>query len=455
MGAFSEINNKGTFNNPRGFSTGIIFDDEIIIELDAPSINIGNDIFEINNIVHGYFDVFNINRNKKARNILCEVNINCPEGNDWQKEKHGIAMMVIDGNKTCSGSLINNSCKDGKLLFLTANHCLGDLDAIENPDASTSYFVWERECSECITNENPIPITTNGATIIANDKASDFALLELIENPIDQNVPIYFNGWSTTNTPISEGVSIHHPLNDLKKISTFNNITNNVNGSNNAFWTVSWAQTITNWGVMHSGSSGAPLFMSNKKIIGQEFGGLSTCGGSIINLHDDFGKFSYSWDHSPIIKRQLKHWLSSPNCDKQLNEMDGGYLDYCLKTNIFINYPINNKKVFYSIDIITANDKITKSGNVEMYANNEIVLENGFDANLGSYANIEIRPCKPPMFIDNKKIMNNIDLFSKNFIPNDCFIFPNPVNNVLFIKNNGTNLNFNISIHCCPIKKAA
>ena len=57
----------------------------------------------------------------------CMVNINCPEGNNWQAEKHAVARMIIPlGDKSfyCSRALVNNTNNDYTAYVLTADHCL-------------------------------------------------------------------------------------------------------------------------------------------------------------------------------------------------------------------------------------------------------------------------------------------------------------------------------------------
>lgn len=56
----------------------------------------------------------------------CQINVNCSEGDNYQDEKKGVARVyVIEGNSAgfCSGSVVNNLAKDCKPLFLTALHC--------------------------------------------------------------------------------------------------------------------------------------------------------------------------------------------------------------------------------------------------------------------------------------------------------------------------------------------
>ena len=57
---------------------------------------------------------------------ICEVQVNCAEGDDWQQQKKGVARILVkQGSLTfwCTGTLINNTRIDGTPYLLTANHC--------------------------------------------------------------------------------------------------------------------------------------------------------------------------------------------------------------------------------------------------------------------------------------------------------------------------------------------
>ncbi|MCU0323602.1 MAG: serine protease, partial [Chitinophagaceae bacterium] len=268
IGGFTDKNNKGTFTNPKKLTTGLVYGDNVILELRLPANQQSNTKLQIGSIVHGYRYIYFTQNQFKALGSSgsCNVNINCPEGSTKQNTKRGVSMILVNGFRACTGSLINNTSNDRKLYFLTAHHCLSGRDAISNPDASDWAFAWEYEAPNCInpTNEPPVKLTS-GATIVANNSTSDFALLELKEDPLNLMPPIqtFFNGWDRTNNPIGGGYGIHHPAGDIKKISHFNaSPTAGTYYSNaNDHWGVIWNQTTSNWGITEPGSSGSPLFL--------------------------------------------------------------------------------------------------------------------------------------------------------------------------------------------------
>ena len=370
IGAVTSEFIDGTFENPESYSTGILLGENVTFEYYQPATVKEKPIIEISRIDYGYRFINHIidavGHSKKGDVFQntgfdwagwCQVNINCPEGNNWQYEKNAVARIknvFPKGSSWVSGALVNNARNDYTSYFLTANHCLIDayndaFDVLGNNDLKDWIFYWSYEASGCnnphFTNE-PQHYSTRGATIIANDSPSDFALLKLKEDPrtlSNYGVTPYYLGWDATGSPGGHnGVCIHHPKGDIKKISTYGSIPISVIAHNNPnpngnFWSVVWIETLNGrHGVTEGCSSGSPLINSNRKIIGQLFGGRSQCGDDITigantwgkNQPDRFGKFSVSWNANSIPQRQLKHWLApAPSTTTVLNGI--GFTNNC------------------------------------------------------------------------------------------------------------------------------
>jgi len=236
----------------------------------------------------------------------CNVNINCIEGQNWQRQKRGIARMLMPVGAElfyCTGTLINNTRNNGAMLFLTAEHC-GTGATPQNLTQWQFYFNFERPgCDN--TGIVPSHFLLTGAEILASawlTNGSDFKLLRLTQTaPRDWN--LFWNGWDRREYPSNSGVVIHHPGGDVKKISTYweptTPITPNFGGqimATNSAWRVVWAPTTTNQGVTEGGSSGSPLFNSDGLVIGTLAGGQATCNHR--NLPDFFGRFSHHWNRN-------------------------------------------------------------------------------------------------------------------------------------------------------------
>jgi hypothetical protein len=314
LGQFNEKSN----NTSGIFSVSNLPGDELIIELiENSDVSIQDgwfpaSHFRIAQLGHFYrFDAFAYDLKASE---ACQVNINCPEGDEWQRQKRGVARIILkDGDNFgyCTGSLINNSAHDGRVLFITANHC-GETATPE--DYAQWQFRFNFERSSCTSLFTPPNHTLTGSSFLSEgfmDGGSDFRLLELTQTPPIAYKPFY-NGWDRTEIPSTYGVSIHHPAGDVKKISTFTDTltTGTFPGSmTGAFWRVAWAETQTGWGVTEGGSSGSPLFGEQKKIIGTLTGGNSSCDNQAQG-RDLYGKFHKHWDANDTLpERQLAPFL--------------------------------------------------------------------------------------------------------------------------------------------------
>ncbi|MFK8161616.1 MAG: T9SS type A sorting domain-containing protein, partial [Lewinella sp.] len=341
LGAFTENNN----NKVKRFATGIILGDVTILEYYEPAAQRGRGALNVAQVGHAYRLMGRLKGLNDSGS--CQVNVNCEEGADWQDEKRGVAHYTVNGIATCSGSLINNTAEDATPYFLTADHCIGGLDALGNMDASGYVFYWDFERAGC-DNTGPVPTnTTSGARLVANNVDSDFALFLLTESPNINFIP-YFNGWSAEQTPIQGGVGIHHPALDAKKIATHSMVPTNssVSSVTGNFWRILWDPTPNGHSVTEGGSSGSALFNSESRIIGQLFGGSSLNCSDPANDQGLYGKIAYSWDADGATSpgRRLRDWLDPANTGAEVQ--DGAYLDQPPPTVGFANATlINNTSI--------------------------------------------------------------------------------------------------------------
>ena len=133
---------------------------------------------------------------------------------------------------------------------------------------------------------------------------------------MNYNVPLsynaYYNGWLLSGS--SNGVSIHHPSGDPKKISTYTQSLQSASWNSSGggtHWRVYWSSTVNGHGVSEGGSSGSPIFTSSGLIVGQLTGGSSTCTSPYSS--DLYGKMSFNWQtNGSTPAKQLKPWLD-PN----------------------------------------------------------------------------------------------------------------------------------------------
>ncbi len=327
LGAFSEQNNKPI----RQFATALVRGDLVTLEYYEPASVRGQGALTVSQVGHVYRGTIGgIGEDNASlgNSGNCQVDVNCsPEGDNWQNEKRGVAKILINGTGLCTGSLINNVEQDCRPLFLTADHCLGNVDAIANPNAPGWVFYWNFERTGCANLLDPVDDTqtTSGAFLLANAgeeinapfedpaAASDFALFLLDENP-QGAYDVYFNGFDASGATGMGGVGIHHPAGDAKKIATHSLTPTSV--VNNNYWRIlPWDATANGQSVTEGGSSGSPLFNSAGNIIGQLFGGFA---GGQPNCTDpnndegDYGRMDVSWNFGATATRRLRDHLD-PN----------------------------------------------------------------------------------------------------------------------------------------------
>jgi len=320
IGAFTENNNSSNGS----FATELIQGESVTLEYYEPSRTMGFSIINISGLLYLYRDAgllskYGDNQYKEFGDAgACEVNINCPEGDNWQDQKKGVArVMIVEGASGgwCSGTLLNNVLQDCKPYFLLADHCA---HSCTPSDLNQWVFYFNYEATAC-TNPSTEPTgnTINGCTKRAQggnegSTGSDFYFVELNSAPTFNP---YYNGWDRSTTGSTSGVSIHHPAGDIKKISTYTQqlTSTDYNGSGvQSHWRVYWAATVTNHGVTEGGSSGSPIFNSSKLVVGDLTGGSSYC--SALTSPDAYGKFSWSWDQNgSTAADRLKDWLDPNN----------------------------------------------------------------------------------------------------------------------------------------------
>ena len=310
------------------FSTDVILGESIVLELLEPHASKKESVVEISKVIHGY-KLFLF-----GDGLACNDDINCAQGNNWQDESDGIAMILLaDNTRLCTGSLLNNGCQDFSPNILSAFHCAdigpdqedpcneadfqnGNLSAGEITQVENWVFRFLYKSPTC-NGGDPHPnlyYTFQGSTFRAGNANSDAVLVEMDQRPRgDIDTGIRYLGWDRRNNVPTSGAIIGHPAGDVMKISTYNNnaITNNfpqVFGTGCQLNTNTypaqalWGSNIVT-GANEGGFSGSPLFNQNGRVVGQVLGGVAGCAPR--NVWN--GRLDVSWN-------QLRPWLTNdPN----------------------------------------------------------------------------------------------------------------------------------------------
>jgi hypothetical protein len=290
----------------------------IVVEYFKPTGSAYDSKLTIGHVVQGYRQVAQhfVKALHEAKGLNdsgnCNYDTGCSElqGNpfgapgEWNDPIASVAIILINGSGICSGALVNNTANDGKPYFLSANHC-----GTSGGGGRSFLFGYESPNSICASTANstngPTTAQINGATLRANNSASDVALWEL-NSPIPLSYNVYFAGWDNSGNIPSEITGIHHPSGDVKKICREEDAPFfDTAGGAQVWWINEWE-----WGVTEPGSSGSPIFDQNKRIVGQLYGGLAACSGTVNNgTFDYYGRFDVSWDNGGSAFNQLSNWL--------------------------------------------------------------------------------------------------------------------------------------------------
>jgi hypothetical protein len=321
IGSYTYINNSESGL----FATELILGDKLVIEYNEPASVAGLGRFTIDEVLHAYRGVSDLkNTSNFGDSGSCEVNVNCSEGVDYENQKNSVVRILIrEGNTSywCTGSVVNNVNNNLTPFILTADHCG---NGANTNDLNQWIFYFNYQTANCDNPvEEPIPNTMTGCSMLAASSnagilGSDFYLVLLNENiPTDYNA--YFMGWDRTGNGSTNGVTIHHPEGDIKKISTYTSslvsstyTSGGLVGLTDSSWEVVWDATTNGHGVTEGGSSGCPIYSQDGFLIGTLTGGWASC--SDLNAEDYYGKFDFHWDkNGSTPATQLKPWLDPDN----------------------------------------------------------------------------------------------------------------------------------------------
>lgn len=295
-------------------------------------------------------------RSKHCKSGRCNTDVACLGAADpWNENRRAVAAITVGGTDTCTGSLVNNTAGDRRLLFATAAHC-----SIGSSNVASVLAIFNYESPTCRTPGSdasgqvvPKPNTTlAGQTWLAStnspfsgggtgESRSDWTLIQLASSPSQGSLNLFWAGWdkrppptvcavnppaSTTST-IGLCASIHHPNVDEKRI-TFVEVDmtlDNISSATNVHWRANWDPTppilpnIVNPpatlppSVTEPGSSGSPLYDANRRLVGVLSGGPSACNATGANLRDQYGGLFASFEGNGTATSRMKDYLDPGN----------------------------------------------------------------------------------------------------------------------------------------------
>ncbi len=241
----------------------------------------------------------------------CYVNVNCSDADGWQDQKRSVVKYTYTSNGeigTCSGVLINNTNQDDKNYLLSAQHC-GQTCTIEELGQAIFYFNYEAPGCENpdddsgLTGQTVIGCTRIAASGPQNNGSngfpygSDFHLFEINEIPDSYNV--FYAGWNRNDVSgvKGNGVIIHHPFGDIKKISYWDTFEYSLTSSMD-FEAHCVLSPSGRGGAVEPNSSGSPIFDNQKMIVGTISYGSTGCVEDNKYTGVSGGRFWSHWDQN-------------------------------------------------------------------------------------------------------------------------------------------------------------
>ncbi len=237
---------------------GFVFEpfpgDRLTLELDVPA-GAREPVLSTKSVIHDYRDVFglmngtvNVSGGGQQSLGACLVDVNCPEGANWNDQKRA-TMRTLSNGALCSGALLNNTSFDGTRYVLTADHC--------GQTANTVFtFLYERP--QCGTGTAPTNMTVSGCTMLTTNSTWDCRFLRINAN-IPASYQPFFAGWTRSGSNASFAFALGHPSGGPKMISVDGNGT----AAETTKWRVTWSL-----GTLEGGSSGGPLFDQDGRVKG-------------------------------------------------------------------------------------------------------------------------------------------------------------------------------------------
>ncbi len=151
-------------------------------------------------------------------------NINHPGGTEYQYLKRATGIIIDNDNGTdgfCSCTIVNSAPQQGKILLLTAAHCLPSRTAGAEVGLTIS-FNYEHphalERGSMATDEYITRVFVVGGTIRLMDRTSDLALVELRKEGSEEWYEnVFAAGWNAS-LGIDPNLNISHPARDHKKV---------------------------------------------------------------------------------------------------------------------------------------------------------------------------------------------------------------------------------------------
>lgn len=329
--------------------TPVLLAEDAVIQLRATDAARPGVVLDLIHVGHGYRGFGRMS--KACKSGACNTDVACLSSDDpWNQPRFAVGAWTRAGTDTCTGSLVNNTNNDRRMLFATATHCGATSDSV----AQTVVVYWKYESPTCRVPQSsgqspvlPKPSTTSaGLRFLAATNnpfsgstpagtRSDWTLIELVTPPANNDFNLFWAGWDrsappTTCAPPADTAStaglcasIHHPGVDEKRITFVEEpmILDNISGASGVHWRANWDPTPPRLpniipmpttlppSVTEPGSSGSPLYNADRRLVGVLSGGPSACGATGASLRDQYGGLFHAWEGVGTPTTRMRDYL--------------------------------------------------------------------------------------------------------------------------------------------------
>ena len=274
------------------FATTPVSGDSIMVQCEVPIATSDSFTATISSVNTGFDELRVLPATGKAQ--YCETDVVC-QNDGVEDQCRAECLIIINGNRYCSGTLVATEGNNSESFVLTSAHCLRNgSNNFDSTFANKCIFYFGYNTPICDANiVSSYERSISGSKVASSHPGKDMLLLKLSQRP-PVDYMTYESGWNIELAPHGPATCIHHPNGDQMKISISEGdpypISFAVDGLvEDSHWLIDkWSVGIT-----EVGSSGAPLYDANGRIIGALSGGSSFCS----NRGDDkFWRLNNVWD---------------------------------------------------------------------------------------------------------------------------------------------------------------
>ncbi len=289
------------------FATTPVSGDSILIQCEIPAASADSFSATISAVNTG-FDALRL-LPSIGKSQMCETNAIC-QINGLEDQSRSTCLIIINGIRYCSGSLIATNGNNSKSFVLTSAHCMRNSSyTFDSTLAKKCVFYFGYNTPICESQiVGSYEKSISGSQVASAHPGKDMALLQLSHRP-PVDYMTYESGWNIASEPQGPVSCLHYPNGNIMKISISDDnpspISFPVEGlEEDSHW------LIKNWhvGITEDGSSGSPLYDAEGLIIGALSGGTSFCSQ---RGNDKFWRLNSVWDNSLSTPTSLMSVIDS------------------------------------------------------------------------------------------------------------------------------------------------